>query len=514
MPTLPTLAADFQTQLASAVSAGDTTATLVSATDDDGVALPTGPVFLTIDGSTSQKEYILATLTGVNLTNVVNISRQGAETAGFEYAHRTGAKVTITDWAVLFRIADVLNGGALLDADGTLAYDGQPILSDPNALATVQYVLDNTNGGPVSINAQVITGDAGENVSDGDWVYLNTADGEWYKTDADDIAKSVNIARVGKARGAGTNGNAISGGIFVSGTETVGTYTPGQAYYLSNTAGALATSAGTNSVLVGYGDANGDLLLRGTTPNGLTFLGGVTGMVLPFAGSSVPDGFLACDGSAVSRTTYAGLFAVISTTWGVGDGSTTFNLPDLRGRSIIGAGTGTKVATFASRSSNVITVTGITNAANNEFQTGQLVNYVSSGTPITGLTSGNDYYLIRTGNLTFSLATSLANAQNGTVISLSGDGSGTQTFTLTLTARTAGQTGGEENHAMSLTELISHKHPYVQSNSGPSENSYFSLSTDTNDSGPASGNGVGSTGGNAAMNNMQPFGVISYIIKN
>lgn len=53
------------------------------------------------------------------------------------------------------------------------------------------------------------------------------------------------------------------------------------------------------------------------------------GGVLLFMGSTPPTGFLAADGSAVSRTTYAHLFAVIGTTYGVGDGSTTFNLPDL-----------------------------------------------------------------------------------------------------------------------------------------------------------------------------------------
>ena len=48
-------------------------------------------------------------------------------------------------------------------------------------------------------------------------------------------------------------------------------------------------------------------------------------------GSSPPDGWLECDGAAVSRTDYADLFAAIGTLWGVGDGSTTFNIPDLRG---------------------------------------------------------------------------------------------------------------------------------------------------------------------------------------
>ena len=53
-----------------------------------------------------------------------------------------------------------------------------------------------------------------------------------------------------------------------------------------------------------------------------------------------PTGWLICDGSAVSRTTYSALFALLSTTYGAGDGTTTFNLPDLRGRSPLGAGTG------------------------------------------------------------------------------------------------------------------------------------------------------------------------------
>lgn len=61
-----------------------------------------------------------------------------------------------------------------------------------------------------------------------------------------------------------------------------------------------------------------------------------TGSVIPYAGKSAPDGWLLCDGAAVSRTTYADLFAVIGTTFGSGDGSTTFNLPDLRGRVAVG----------------------------------------------------------------------------------------------------------------------------------------------------------------------------------
>ena len=60
------------------------------------------------------------------------------------------------------------------------------------------------------------------------------------------------------------------------------------------------------------------------------------GTIIPYGGSSAPTGFLLCDGSAVSRTTYSTLFGVIGTTFGSGDGSTTFNLPDLRGRVVAG----------------------------------------------------------------------------------------------------------------------------------------------------------------------------------
>lgn len=60
------------------------------------------------------------------------------------------------------------------------------------------------------------------------------------------------------------------------------------------------------------------------------------GSIIDYAGASAPTGYLLCDGSAVSRSTYAALFAIISTTFGTGDGSTTFNVPDLRGRACIG----------------------------------------------------------------------------------------------------------------------------------------------------------------------------------
>jgi microcystin-dependent protein len=64
------------------------------------------------------------------------------------------------------------------------------------------------------------------------------------------------------------------------------------------------------------------------------------GTALAWFTASPPNGYLMCDGSAISRTTYAALFALLGTTYGAGDGATTFNLPDPRGRTFIGAGLG------------------------------------------------------------------------------------------------------------------------------------------------------------------------------
>jgi len=84
-------------------------------------------------------------------------------------------------------------------------------------------------------------------------------------------------------------------------------------------------------------DITGDVNITGDYKvNGANLV--PTGTVSAFAGSSAPTGYLLCDGSAVNRTTYAALFGVISDTYGIGDGSTTFNLPDLRGRVVAGMG--------------------------------------------------------------------------------------------------------------------------------------------------------------------------------
>lgn len=146
-----------------------------------------------------------------------------------------------------------------------------------------------------------------------------------------------------------------------------------------------------------------------------------TGVITFFAATSAPTGWLLCDGSAVSRTTFAALFALLGTGFGPGDGSTTFNVPDLRSRMPLGTGTGTGLA-----------------------------------------------------------------------------------------ARTLAQTGGEENHVLTVSEMPSHNHSYqIAQASSPSVQSGVTASVLVSLAGSTTGN----QGSGVAHNNMPPFLVLTGIIK-
>tara|TARA_R110000772_G_scaffold22165_1_gene60195 strand:+ start:929 stop:1606 length:678 start_codon:yes stop_codon:yes gene_type:complete len=104
--------------------------------------------------------------------------------------------------------------------------------------------------------------------------------------------------------------------------------------------GTLLTSTGDGSGLTALTSANltGALpAIDGSALTGITGSGGTpTGAVIYHAANSAPTGFIKANGAALSRTTYADLFAVIGIVFGAGDGSTTFNVPDLRGEFLRG----------------------------------------------------------------------------------------------------------------------------------------------------------------------------------
>lgn len=98
--------------------------------------------------------------------------------------------------------------------------------------------------------------------------------------------------------------------------------------------GALIYNYETGATYLDYDDER--IPTGGGMPTGDTF---PIGAISPYAGSTAPTNWLLCDGSAISRVTYADLFTAIGTTYGSGDGSTTFNLPNLKGRVAVGRDT-------------------------------------------------------------------------------------------------------------------------------------------------------------------------------
>jgi len=121
----------------------------------------------------------------------------------------------------------------------------------------------------------------------------------------------------------------------------------------------------------------------------LTGIEGIpTATIVPWSDSSVPSGFLECDGAAVSRTTYSALFAIVGTTYGAGDGSTTFNVPDLQDNVPIGKSPGKALASTGG--ANTVTSTGNVggSTANATLSTAQLASHSHSvgvkGSPAGG----------------------------------------------------------------------------------------------------------------------------------
>ena len=137
-----------------------------------------------------------------------------------------------------------------------------------------------------------------------------------------------------------------------------------------------------------------------------------TGVVNMWAINTAPTGWLICAGAAVSRTTYAALFAIIGTTFGVGDGSTTFNLPDYRDRMPIGAGTtysansqgGSKDAVVVSHTHSAT----VTDPGHNHTFTRQWYSESSGGSYVWGINGA------ATGSQTVSTSTTGISVANST----------------------------------------------------------------------------------------------------
>ena len=181
-----------------------------------------------------------------------------------------------------------------------------------------------------------------------------------------------------------------------TGTDTARAVTPaGLASRTANTDRAGIVELATNTET-----QTGTDTARAVTPAGLASAAALfvpPGAVMPFAMNAAPSGWLAANGTAVSRTTYAALFAAIGTTYGAGTGGTTFNLPDMRGYFVRGSGTnadGTKSDAFGEKQADAFkkhSHTYSASTANQKHDFGSQQNHVGTGTgAVTGETGDTE----------------------------------------------------------------------------------------------------------------------------
>lgn len=195
------------------------------------------------------------------------------------------------------------------------------------------------------------------------------------------------------------------------------------------------------------------------------------GIVKVFAGSTVPAGFLPCDGAAVSRTDYATLFAAIGTTYGDGDGSTTFNVPDISGRVVIGVsgthalgstgGSETVTLETANLPSHLHSVPKHGHANTVKATTPQFSHTITQpmfkyNKPNSGMSAGS-------GSTNVYNSTNTATATRSTNVSVTAHAAENCTMSGSITAKTAfasGSAGGGGAHSnmqpyLSVTYIIS-----------------------------------------------------------
>lgn len=220
------------------------------------------------------------------------------------------------------------------------------------------------------------------------------------------------------------------------------------------------------------------------------------GALFPFAGASAPSGYLLCDGAAVSRTTFADLFTAIGTLWGVGDGSTTFNVPDFRDRVPIGRGD--MGGTAANRLG--ATLTG---------------NTTAGSAVITGLssTAGLAVGMVAIG-ATIPAGRTIASIDSATQVTLNSGtsvtaGTATSIRFAVLDSATVGAAGGAGTHTLTTPQIPSHTHTTQAQGSASVNAGTFNVAMNTGAATLTSN----ATGGGQAHPNVQPSAVVNYIIK-
>ena len=239
------------------------------------------------------------------------------------------------------------------------------------------------------------------------------------------------------------------------------------------------------------------------------------GGAMAYGGSVSPDvNWMIMAGDILSRADYALLFSRIGTAFGAGDGVTTFQIPDGRGRAIFGVGAPVWATIFAHTAvdtgANTIAV-----ASNKALYTGVKVRVSTAGTLPSPLVAATDYYVVRISATSIKLATSRQNALGSTtttgasstpsVIDITTQGSGSITLTIQDYESIAlGEYGGEQKHGQTIEELVAHAHIQM-ANDGNSSGSGGSPEDDDNP--------TESTGGSTPAPVLNPFVGMNWLMK-
>lgn len=235
-----------------------------------------------------------------------------------------------------------------------------------------------------------------------------------------------------------------------------------------------------------------------------------TGTIWQYAATSAPTGWLTCDGTAVSRATYATLFALVATTYGVGDGSTTFNLPDLQRRTPIGKGAADSLGNSdgVAAGSRALTHTHTTPAHYHGMGTGATLNITSSGAALSGIETSTHVHSGTTGAGTAHTHTNTISA-----FSPNGTTNGTRVANTNLSTNQTNNTT-----ACVIDSESAHTHAFVTGNqSGNHQHNVPAHTHASTDVAGLIGLVTGGVNGNAAMtsgsNNNTNYLVLQYIIK-
>ncbi len=224
----------------------------------------------------------------------------------------------------------------LLDSRGeaTIFWDGNYKVSVYDSDDNLIYTVDNINPGSVSVESYLTVSGTNTITATSPSTLSAYQDGQVFSfipAATNTAATTINIDSLG-AKDLYSNGAACVGGELKIGV-------PVQVMYGATRFNIVGTSVIT-AAQMSSGAATAGTVATANGSGGVTYsaTGVPTGTILDFGGTSAPTGYLGCDGAAVSRTTYATLFAAIGTTWGVGDGSTTFNVPNFQRRVAVGSG--------------------------------------------------------------------------------------------------------------------------------------------------------------------------------